>query len=122
MKRFLYFTKWSEDKWTSIIAPKFFGITFYHPDKLGHLIAHGLITWLWLWFTGGSDIALLVDLWINTQVEVMDGTRPRRELTAWAFESQDQYEQLTIEGFSVKDWIAGILGSLLSYLAWRIFA
>ena len=110
--------KWYEDRWNSIILQ---GTWKAHPDKLGHFVAHVFITWFWLFVTH-SWVALLIDFWINMQIEVMDGTRPRRSLYHpdseghIVFANQEDYEEQTIEGFSLKDLIAGFVGSIISYL------
>lgn len=109
----LFLLKWKFDSWTSMIQDP-----FPHPDKLGHFIAHFILTSIFFLFIGDWR-GILFDVWINTQVEVMDGSRPRKHLY-WGgfviyFQSQTQYEERTIEGFSLKDWISGLLGAVLAW-------
>lgn len=106
-------TRWHEDRWTSMI-----GSPFRHPDKLGHFAAHFVITYLMILLGWPILYAFLSDLIINLTVEIVDGTRPRRKLSFRrhmdfvVFVSQADYEAETIEGFSIKDFLAGLIGSV----------
>jgi hypothetical protein len=116
----LWVKRWSKDSWTSIILV---GTWMAHPDKLGHFLAHLFVTLAWLWLGLSWYHALLADAVLNTMVEVVDGTRPRRTLGGRGikFLDQEAYEDYAIEGFSIKDWIAGLVGSGLAVGVWSIF-
>lgn len=115
-----------QDSWTSMISNP-----FRHPDKAGHCMAHVFITFVWVFlikFILNVEVtfnvvllAMVIDLWINTQIEIMDGTRPRADIS-WmlpmTFTNNEDYFNATVEGFSYKDWFAGIFGSLIVLFVW----
>ena len=109
-----------KDSWFSMINDP-----FRHPDKAGHFVIHLVITIVALLLIHPWWMAVVIDLVINALNEVVDGTRPRRRLFfngfRICFNNQTQYEDNTIEGWSHKDFIAGLVGSALALTIFFLF-
>lgn len=116
------FTKWNEDRWTSRIDTP-----FPHPDKLGHFAVHFVFTYLMILLGWPVLYAFLTSLIVNLKIEIVDGTRPRRKLSFREppqfviFTNQEDYENETIEGFSIRDFISGVAGSIIGCVLWSVW-
>jgi len=81
------------------------------PDKIGHFLAYGLLTWLYLWalqkeckWSPKSVLVILVGV---------SGYGISLEFVQWAF--------FPYRYFEVLDMVANVCGAVISYLAFRLF-